>query len=999
MTGYSWGGSVNTTAMFAGAPTAFIFYDGIGMPTTRQAANGNRPIRINSVAAGYVTNGYADVDYSSVQTQGGTVFGNSGGTFRFRCVRTSGTMNVGRNSNGGGSTFFSDGGSQSGILVGSLDYHEVPSAAQSPAVTPGSAAGSANLSWAAPASNGDSAITGYDIDWATNAGFTTGTGTKSVGAVTSDTVTGLTPGLTYFFRVKAKNSVSTAAGTTAVVSGTVSALLGTVPGAPTALALTAGPGRIGATWTAPASDGGVAITSYEVDYATDAGFAIGLVALVAPGGVAARAHTVVGLVPGTLYFFRVRAINSVGSSAGSSAASTSVPDRGTLDVVQSAAVSVSGGVQVEIRSDGASPAVLTLGYTVFGTGTTFVTIATLSVGSSAADFALGGDPRNLALVADAAGSIYVIGRRGDDMSTVLVRRFVRSAVTTWAAAGVNSQALASASYPLVAFAGAFVDGSGVTPVATILVLARRAGAVGAGALSFATLDLAAIAASSGPAFISSGSDPSWLSTPPASAVDNSATVGVSALPGLASRLAILANGFAVVDVVNGAATGVSKSGAGTALATPWSRVLGVSSTAFAVLTVASGALSWTFYGANGGVLGSGTYGGANSQGGAFARQWDAFYDAVAGLVTVYYIADDAGARVLESIDVSPSTYAAAAPVSLTAALGAASSTNGAVRVPSGPVDERRVLVAAENLLSGVKSTAVLSDRSGNVVPTAPAAVDIAGFDAANAYLFVWAFGDPNPRDTQSAYELQVQRVSDAVDIVATGKVVSAALSRNVVAATLVNGVNYRWRVRAWDELDTVGAWSAYDTFTTSATGTLTVTSPTPDNVAGIENSSINIAWSYTQVDGYTQTQRRVRVIRVSDSSVLSDTTMQASTVANFTITAVPTDVPVRVEVSIVTTAPGTPTITTNRLVTSSYGEPMVPTITVSTADAYVEITVGNPAPTGSRPAVIVNAVDRRETLIGGAFLTVARIAPNGTYRDHAVKSGVQYDYRVRGITA
>ena len=73
-------------------------------------------------------------------------------------------------------------------------------------VTATSATGEATVNWTAPASNGGSAITGYDVTT-----YVAGVlqSTKSVGLVTQTTVTGLTNGTTYTFRVAAKNIAGT----------------------------------------------------------------------------------------------------------------------------------------------------------------------------------------------------------------------------------------------------------------------------------------------------------------------------------------------------------------------------------------------------------------------------------------------------------------------------------------------------------------------------------------------------------------------------------------------------------------------------------------------------------------------------------------------------------------------------------------------------------------------------------------------------------------------
>lgn len=1005
---------------FGGIGTSVIgFTDGwvqaaVSLPAGRAAANGQQlalvvwlrawasgrsgtrtiSLGINGVGG---TAGFARGAASSAGDTGaqGCSFLVAGGAGTFR-ITSNGSFYFGRG--GGGSSLDNNGTSYPGTLGGSFGWVQVPTAPTGAVVAPGSTSGTADLNWVTPSDAGDTAITGYRIFYGTSATLA-GAATKDVGVVTSDTITGLTPGTRYYFAVAALNAVTAAGATTSVLSSIVNALIGDVPGAPTGLALTTGPGLIAASWAAPASDGGVAIDGYRFQYSTAADFT-GVVSVDLAGS--ARAVTVTGLVPGQTYYIRVYARNSVGYGAASGSASATVPARAALDTVQGAAVHVGGGVQVELRSDAATPAVVTLGYIALGTGSAFVSIAAIPIGTGATDFAAPGGPRNLALVADPAGNLYVIGRQGSSASGVLVNRFERSGTTAWALDGQLSQALPSTGDALVAFAAAYVPATGTTaPAASILLLARRAGTVGAGSLSYATLDLVNIEASAGALFIASGSDPSWLATPPVGAAANSGVVDVAALTPGSTRMALLANGFAVVDVANGTVTGVSKAAAGTTAAGPWARVIGVNATTLALFTVVGGALTWSFISATGSVLGAGSFAGANAYGGAFGSQWDAYYDAVAQLVTVYYVADPAGARTLESIDVSPATYAASAITALTAALGPASSTNGELRVPRGRVDERRVVVGAANIVTATsaKSTAAYVDTSGNVAPSAPSLVDVTGFDASAAFTFAWAFGDSNPDDTQTAYELIVQRVSDNVDIISTGKVASTTASRLVAAAALANGVGYRWRVRTYDVLDTVGAWSAWDAFTTAATGTLTITSPAADNPVGLDTSSLNIAWSYVQANGYTQTQRRVRVIRVSDSAVLSDTTMQASTVGNYTVTALPTDVPVRIEVSIVTNAPGTPTIgPVNRLLTTSYGAPMAPLVTLEAGESFVTVTVDNPPPSGSRPEVVRNVVERRDSGIGD-YRAIASIAPDSSYNDHAVASGKAYDYRVRGITA
>lgn len=83
------------------------------------------------------------------------------------------------------------------------------------------------------------------------------------------------------------------------------------PGAPTALAATAGSsGTVDLTWTAPASDGGATITDYRVQYRTTAG--PGSWTTFTDAVSTATTASVTGLTNDTSYDFQVAAINSEG---------------------------------------------------------------------------------------------------------------------------------------------------------------------------------------------------------------------------------------------------------------------------------------------------------------------------------------------------------------------------------------------------------------------------------------------------------------------------------------------------------------------------------------------------------------------------------------------------------------------------------------------------------------------------------------------------------------
>ena len=162
------------------------------------------------------------------------------------------------------------------------------------------------LSWVQP--SGGAEVTDYEYEQ-------DGSGTWiSTGSTDTDyTVTGLTNGQSYTFRVRAANSAGQSAPSTASASVTPA----TVPGAPTGLGATVSDQRVDLIWTAPASNGGQSITDYEYEQG-------GSGTWISTGGTA-TSYMVHNLTNGQPYRFRVRAVNSVGAGAASAASPNITP--------------------------------------------------------------------------------------------------------------------------------------------------------------------------------------------------------------------------------------------------------------------------------------------------------------------------------------------------------------------------------------------------------------------------------------------------------------------------------------------------------------------------------------------------------------------------------------------------------------------------------------------------------------------------------------------------
>ena len=183
--------------------------------------------------------------------------------------------------------------------------------------------GEVTLSWARPPAPSSPAV-GYDYDYRQRRQpGSYGRWTDFAGAelqsstVTSNTVTGFSNGGTYAFQVRAVavDSDGRIAGAESGSSDEVTvSLSGTTQtgglSAPRNLAAAPGNGQVTLSWTAPASDGGAAISGYQYQQRAGTG-AYGQWTAI-PGGPSSRSYVVTGLTNGTPYFYRARAVNSDG---------------------------------------------------------------------------------------------------------------------------------------------------------------------------------------------------------------------------------------------------------------------------------------------------------------------------------------------------------------------------------------------------------------------------------------------------------------------------------------------------------------------------------------------------------------------------------------------------------------------------------------------------------------------------------------------------------------
>ena len=163
-----------------------------------------------------------------------------------------------------------------------------------------------------PASNGGAVISSYTATCTSSNGGISG---SAVGPGGPLTVLGLTNGATYVCSVRATNAVGI--GPASVASNSI--IPATLPGAPTIGTATRGDAKATVTFTPPASDGGMVVTSYTARCSSSDGGATKS----ATG--AASPIVVSGLTNSKTYTCSVRAANGIGTGVRSEYSNTFVP--------------------------------------------------------------------------------------------------------------------------------------------------------------------------------------------------------------------------------------------------------------------------------------------------------------------------------------------------------------------------------------------------------------------------------------------------------------------------------------------------------------------------------------------------------------------------------------------------------------------------------------------------------------------------------------------------
>lgn len=286
-----YGTVVTTTTTPASLAASVASSSQINLSWTGNSGNSN----IQGYTIGYATNSsFSGAVYQYVSGNGATSFNHTGlyaGTTYYYKIKAEGTSN-----------------SYDSAYTSYITATTTGAAPNAPSGLSASVVSSSqiNLSW----TDNSNDETGFEINRATDSGFTQNV--VWIGGIQGSSYndTGLSASITYYYRVRAEGATQDSAYTSSVSATTNTG--GTPPTAPSGLNATAVSGtQVNLSWTDNSSDE----TGFEIKRATDSSFTQNVVWI---GNIQGTTYANTGLNLSTTYYYKVRAEGIAGKSAYSS---------------------------------------------------------------------------------------------------------------------------------------------------------------------------------------------------------------------------------------------------------------------------------------------------------------------------------------------------------------------------------------------------------------------------------------------------------------------------------------------------------------------------------------------------------------------------------------------------------------------------------------------------------------------------------------------------------
>lgn len=387
--------------------------------------------------------------------------------------------------------------------------------------------------------------------------------------------------------------------------------------------------------------------------------------------------------------------------------------------------------------------------------------------------------------------------------------------------------------------------------------------------------------------------------------------------------------------------------------------------------------------------------------------WDIIWDSSVNRFWIYYV-DSQNPRLVRKVAYDPELNVLYPSIQFTpAVLGPSGSRIVALRAPRGKIDSRCVLIDVA-MIDGALAPLdliVLRDLSMSHAPGAPIVNDVDAFNATAAKDVTWTFTDVDPGDYATSQDVEVRRVSNGTTVYTSGKKPAVLVSGTTYkytlpAAALSNDTAYQVRVRSYDAVDGVGAWSDYKAFSTTGTGGMvTITTPEADNLP-MNVSSVLVGWDYANINpAIVQTGYQAKVYNDATNVLEQDSGVVVSTGTTRTITGLASGIHHRIEISVRDSnlqMSGSGVV----VVYPDYNNPSIPEIFVVPDPGTIAVRLTNPPPTGENPVTVSNQIRRKVTGADDSTYIIIGTAPvNGTFFDRSVASGTDYTYQARGVAA
>jgi hypothetical protein len=686
--------------------------------------------------------------------------------------------------------------------------------------------------------------------------------------------------------------------------------------------------------------------------------------------------------------------------------------KSTLSYVAGASVQLSDGSHVYLESTVGTPVITLKHSTLSGTITT---IATIAQGAELFQFALGPGQQSFALERDSSDNLFVLGAAGAFTSGITAQAFVKGSGYNWSARTAISAQLPAYDQPVNNCVLTWHNVNGTSRLAAA-VAHTQGNIVGTSQMVAVSLSTENILAGGGSPIIATApisSSPDGLSVnTTGNGLDiqaiNAGTgvIGTVRHNDIRSDLSVIdalfkytltnTGAFAVTPTDVGGFSGRTFDGDLSVQIMPipgdvnrfyWRSGTVVTSW---TLTTAGATKNGTV-----GLIGAAipTLSNPNP-----AQPLTSFYDPSTNKVWVFYVDGSNPRRVLRTAVNCATMLPTMEEIEVATNLGASGSVTTLLRTPRGFVDERVVQLHIGNRTSGgTHSTIVNNYTAFNLFPNPPVLNNPGSFTAESVKIFTWLFSDANPKDRQSAFQLQIRTADTLAVVVDTSKVTSTLNAYSVSASTLSNSQAYEWRVRTYDTEDNVSLYSAYQAFSTVTTGIVLITSPESDSTPS-SSPRLTITWVYTITAPLTQAKYRVRVIRTDTNEVIFNSGFITSTDArSYEVQGLLTDVQQSIEL-IIQDSSGALSNTFTRLVTPSFSSPNAPGFLAAPGDGGIIVTVVNSIPTGALPPATRNDIYR--SLSGeNRFIKVGETPPNSQFVDYTVASGTLYDYKVAAVAS